>query len=265
PEPRGGPGGDGAAVLAAASGAVWAALTADFAARRVARASRTPAESARLVLTSLAIPPAACWYRALGEVRHRRVRPAGPPEGHGRALPRMPAAVLFDRDGTLVHDVPYNGDPARVVPVEGAREALERLRGRGVPVGVVSNQSGVARGLVSHGDLDRVNARIEELLGPFDVWRLCVHGEEDGCSCRKPRPGLVRRAARSLGVPARRCVVIGDTGGDVAAAAAAGARPILVPNGRTRPEERRDAPEVAETLGEAVELAIRGVDDEGTR
>lgn len=169
-----------------------------------------------------------------------------------------PAAVLFDRDDTLVQDVPYNADPAAVRPVPGARAALDRLRALGVGVGVVTNQSGVARGLISPTALERVNARVEELLGPFGSWQVCVHGEDDGCGCRKPAPGMVRAAAAELGVPVRRCVLVGDTGADVDAAAAAGARGILVPTARTRPEEIRDAREVAPDLTVAVELALSG-------
>lgn len=233
---------------AAAAAAVWAVLTAEFAARRIAAGPRGT-EALAMAATSAAIPPAACLYRLVGEVRHRRAT---------RAPRALPAAILFDRDGTLVHDVPYNGDPDRVRPVDGAARVLERLRGLGIPVGVVSNQSGVARGLITPGQLRRVNARVAELLGPFSVWRVCPHAEEAGCSCRKPAPGLVRGAAAALGVSPRDCVVIGDTGGDVEAARAAGARPILVPNGRTRAQECREAPEVADTIEEAVAMALRG-------
>ncbi|MBD9736143.1 HAD-IIIA family hydrolase, partial [Streptomyces sp. H28] len=108
-------------------------------------------------------------------------------------------AVLFDRDGTLVHDVPYNGDPARVRPVEGAREAVAALRARGIRTGVVTNQSGIARGLLTVADARAVNRRIDDLLGPFDVWELCPHAPDDGCDCRKPRPGMILRAAGRLG------------------------------------------------------------------
>ena len=79
----------------------------------------------------------------------------------------LPAAVLFDRDGTLVVDVPYNGDPDLVQPVAGAREALDRLRAAGVPTALVSNQSGIARGLLTRAQVDAVNARLEELVGPL--------------------------------------------------------------------------------------------------
>jgi histidinol-phosphate phosphatase family protein len=166
------------------------------------------------------------------------------------------AAALFDRDGTLVEDVPYNGDPAMVRPMPGARAALERLRAAGLRLGVVSNQSGVARGLLTHEQVARVNARVEELLGPFDTWQCCPHGPDDGCACRKPAPGLVLVAAAELGVPADRCVVIGDIGADVAAGRAAGARAVLVPTPVTRAEEVATAPVVAGDLAAAVDWIL---------
>jgi HAD superfamily hydrolase (TIGR01662 family) len=172
-------------------------------------------------------------------------------------------AVLFDRDGTLVEDVPYNGDPERVRPVPGAAEALALLRERGLSVGVVSNQSGIARGLLTRAQVDAVNARVEELLGPFDVWEICPHGPEDGCPCRKPAPGLVRAAAARLGVPAGRCVVIGDIGSDVEAALRAGARAVLVPTAVTRAEEIETAPAVAPDLLSAVRLILAYLDCAG--
>ncbi|HLM64056.1 MAG TPA: HAD family hydrolase [Acidimicrobiales bacterium] len=162
------------------------------------------------------------------------------------------AAVLFDRDGTLVVDVPYNGDPAAVRPVPGARAVLDRLRAAGVAVGIVTNQSGIARGLFGDNDLVRVHARVEELLGPFGTVEHCPHGEADGCPCRKPRPGLVLTATARLGVDPAACVVVGDIGADVAAAEAAGARGVLVPTPVTRPEEVRAATRVARNLDEAV-------------
>ena len=169
-----------------------------------------------------------------------------------------PEAVLFDRDGTLVLDVPYNGDPDQVVPVTGARLALDRLRAAGIALAVVSNQSGVARGLLTMAEVEAVNRRVEELLGPLGPWLVCPHGPDDGCGCRKPAPGLVLDAADRLGVPPERCAVVGDIGADVEAARVAGARPLLVPTERTRPEEVEAAPEVAENLGEAVELLLGG-------
>jgi histidinol-phosphate phosphatase family protein len=172
------------------------------------------------------------------------------------AAPAPPRAVLLDRDGTLVHDVPYNGDPDLVAPVPGAREALERLRAAGVATAVVSNQSGVARGLISAEQVDAVNARLEELIGPLGPVFSCLHGPEDGCGCRKPAPGLVEAAAAALGVAPSEVCVVGDIGADLGAAAAAGARGLLVPTPATLPEEVRAAPELAADLTTAVDALL---------
>ena len=169
-----------------------------------------------------------------------------------------PAAVLFDRDNTLVVDVPYNGDPDRVVPMPGALEAVTAVRAAGIPIGVVSNQSGIARGIVSREQVDAVNARVDALFGGFDTWQICPHGPEDGCECRKPAPGMVRWAAEALGVDPSDVVVIGDIGADVGAAHAAGARAVLVPTAITRQEEVGAAEAVAADLQEAVRMALAG-------
>ncbi|OKK03912.1 haloacid dehalogenase [Streptomyces sp. CB03234] len=174
----------------------------------------------------------------------------------GRRPVTRPAAVLFDRDDTLVEDVPYNGDPEKVRPMPGAREALGLLREHGLGLGVVSNQSGIGRGLLTEADVRAVNARIEALLGPFDAWVHCPHVPDDGCGCRKPAPGLVMEAARLLGVRPEECVVIGDIGSDMGAALAAGARGVLVPTARTLPEEVAAAPHVCRDLLSAVRHAL---------
>jgi HAD superfamily hydrolase (TIGR01662 family) len=170
----------------------------------------------------------------------------------------LPDLVLFDRDGTLVHDFPYNGDPEWVRPVSGAKESLDLLRVRGVRVGVVSNQSGVARGLITQEQVDACMARLAELLGPFDTVQTCPHGPDDGCTCRKPAPGMVKSACAELDVDPSRCVVIGDIGSDVEAAAAAGAVGILVPTPVTRKSEVEDAPRRATTLADAVDDVLAG-------
>jgi histidinol-phosphate phosphatase family protein len=226
----------------------WAGFTARFAWRRIAPGPRTPREVSTMLATSVAIPPAATWHWLRGWLAVAR-RGAAPPGA---------AAVLFDRDGTLVVDVPYNGDPDRVELRDGARAALAVVREAGVPTAVVSNQSGVARGLLTTDEVAAVNHRVERLLGPVGPWCVCPHGPDDGCGCRKPASGLIREAARRLGVDVRRCVVVGDIGDDVAAAAAAGARAVLVPTPVTRAEEVAAAPVVADDPVHAVELALGG-------
>jgi HAD superfamily hydrolase (TIGR01662 family) len=233
---------------AAGAAAAWLAGTAEFAWARIAPGPRTTTEMAIMAVTSAAIPPLATWHWARGALRHRRVTP-------WRGLPDL---VLFDRDGTLVHDFPYNGDPDWVRPVDGAREALDRLRARGVRVGVVSNQSGVARGLITEEQVRACMDRLEELLGPFDTIRWCPHGPDEACDCRKPAPGMVKAACAELDVDPARCVVVGDIAADVDAAAAAGAVGILVPTPVTRRSEVAAAARTAGTLTEAVDGVLAG-------
>jgi histidinol-phosphate phosphatase family protein len=235
--------------VAAAAGAAWLVGTAELAFARIAPGPRTAGEVATMLWTSALMPFAASGWWLRGHLAR--------PDDDLAPRPR-PAAVLFDRDGTLVVDVPYNGDPARVEPMPGAREALRRLRAAGVPTAVISNQSGVARGLITPDQVSAVNARLEALLGPLGPVELCPHGPDDGCGCRKPAPGLVLRAAARLGVDPARVAVVGDIGADVEAARAAGARGVLVPTARTRAEEVAAAREVAPDLSKAVDLLLEG-------
>ncbi|GAA1587814.1 HAD-IIIA family hydrolase [Kribbella sancticallisti] len=224
----------------------WLALTTDFIRRRLEPGPRTVNEIARMILTSPVLPFVAVWHRAKGTWRHRGSTPWPPPL----------RAVLFDRDGTLVRDVPYNGDPDRVELFPQARQAVERLRTAGLQLGVVTNQSGIGRGLLTAEQVAGVNRRIDELLGPFNTWQVCPHAPDEGCACRKPAAGLVLAAAAELGVPPGQVLVIGDIGADVEAAQAAGARSVLVPNRRTRTEEVLAAPMTAPDLTTAVEYVL---------
>jgi HAD superfamily hydrolase (TIGR01662 family) len=167
------------------------------------------------------------------------------------------AAVLFDRDGTLIRDVPYNGDPDRVALMPTARPAVQALRDAGIRVGLVSNQSGIGRGILTHCDVAAVNRRLEQHVGAFDVCVYCPHAPEDECDCRKPAPGLVLIACDILGLEPADVVVVGDIGSDMAAAAAAGARGVLVPTAVTRQGEIDRASVVADDLLHAV-TAILG-------
>lgn len=246
-----------AAVVAAAT---WAAGTAEFAWARIRPGPKTSGEVAVMTATSLAIPAAASCHWLHGLARHR----AALPWREFSPWTDPPRAVLFDRDGTLVRDEPYNADPERVCPVPGARDTLDRLRAAGVAVGVVSNQSGVARGLLDTEQVEAVNRRVEQVLGPFATWAWCEHGPGDGCACRKPAPGLVLRAAAELGIDPHECLVVGDAGSDVAAARAAGARCVLVPTAVTRRRELggvRTAPNLAAAVGDLLAGAGAGDGD----
>ncbi|MQM25633.1 HAD-IIIA family hydrolase [Glycomyces albidus] len=216
--------------------------------RRITPGPRNAGEIADLAVSSALIPPVAVAWNVIGTIRHR---PAPPVE-----------AVLFDRDDTLIKNIPALADPDLVEPMPGALAATARLRALQIPIGVVTNQSAIAKGLLDEAALEAVNERVDKLLGPFGAWEVCPHRAEDCCACRKPSPAMVARAAARLGARPERCVMIGDIGADVEAALAAGARAILVPTERTRPEEiaaaRRRAA-VARDLAEAVNLALGAI------
>lgn len=152
-------------------------------------------------------------------------------------------AVLFDRDETIVVDVPFNGDPDKVKPAPNARVLLDRLRAAGLPLAVVSNQSGVGRGYITMEQVDAVNRRVDELLGPFVGFFNCPHAPEDECDCRKPKPKLILDAAKAIGVDPSCCVVVGDRESDVQAAKNAGAIALKV--------------EGPDHLAEAIETILR--------
>jgi D-glycero-D-manno-heptose 1,7-bisphosphate phosphatase len=155
----------------------------------------------------------------------------------------MPAPVVFlDKDGTLVEDVPYNVDPARIRLAPGAAEGLPLLAAAGFRLAVVSNQSGVARGYFPESALVGVERRVQELLDDIGVslagWFYCPHHPEGvvkeyavACNCRKPAPGLVLAAARELGADPRDCWVVGDILDDVETGRRAGCRTVLIDNG----------------------------------
>jgi histidinol-phosphate phosphatase family protein len=228
--PRGARRGLRRAGLAAAAG--WLLSTAEFTVARVRPGPRDRREITTMVLTSIVIPPLAAWHWTAGWWRHRQARPWPPP----------PLVVLFDRDGTLVRNVPYNGRPELVEPMPEAAAATARLRRAGIRLGVVTNQSGVGQGMISAVQVEAVNRRVDELLGPFAAWAVCPHGPAEGCACRKPAPGLILRAAADLGADPWDCLVIGDIGADAEAACAAGARAILVPTAQTLPGEAAGVP-----------------------
>lgn len=234
------------------AGAAWAVFTARFAWHRIAPGPRDRRELAAMVATSVLIPPAAVGWWTVGRLRVA-LRPAG------ERSRRLVEAVLFDRDGTLVEDVPYNGDPDRVALRPGAKDALDRLRRAGIPIGMVSNQSGVGVGAISLAQVHAVNRRVQELVGPITAIEICPHRADQGCSCRKPEPQMILRAANRLGTAPERCVVVGDIGSDMAAASAAGAWGVLVPTEVTRSEELVDAPHVASDLLHAVDMILAGL------
>jgi histidinol-phosphate phosphatase family protein len=183
-------------------------------------------------------------------------------------VPPRPA-VFLDRDGTINVDTHYLRRPEDVELVPGAAEAIARLNAAGIPVIVVSNQSGIGRGLLTHAEYETVRARIEELLAHsgarIDATYICPHAPspEGGAAgeCRKPGTLLFRTAASAHAIDLRRSTFIGDRWRDVSPALELGARGILVPSPDTMPSDvelARAELDVASTLGEAVDCALRG-------
>jgi histidinol-phosphate phosphatase family protein len=149
--------------------------------------------------------------------------------------------VFLDRDGTLNHDEGYMSDPDRLVLLPGAAEAVAALNAAGVKAAVITNQSGVGRGLVTPEALARVHERLVALFARHgarvDGIYACPHRPEEGCACRKPGTALAIRAARDLGVDASRSAVIGDKAVDLELGRRLGGRSILVRSGEGRKTE----------------------------
>jgi D-glycero-D-manno-heptose 1,7-bisphosphate phosphatase len=154
----------------------------------------------------------------------------------------MRRAVFLDKDGTLIDDVPYNVDPDRVTLARGAGSALQALRSHGFMLIVVSNQPGVALGRFSLQALGGVERRVQELLAAsevaIDAFYYCPHLPQTQnvrydvrCLCRKPQPGLVRRAALDWQIDLSQSWLVGDILDDVEAGNRAGCRSVLIDNG----------------------------------
>ncbi len=183
-------------------------------------------------------------------------------------------AVFLDKDGTLIEDVPYNVDPERITLMPGVREGLPRLAAAGYRFVVITNQSGVARGLFTVDDLARMHDHLAAELAPHGV-RLdgiyfCPH-HPDGvvaglairCDCRKPQPGMLLRAARDLGLALADSWFVGDILDDVEAGRRAGCRTVLLDNGHETEwvlTADRLPHHLATDLNEAAEKILAGRD-----
>jgi D-glycero-D-manno-heptose 1,7-bisphosphate phosphatase len=145
--------------------------------------------------------------------------------------------VLLDRDGVINEDSQsYIKSPDEWIPIAGSLDAIAMLTANGYRIAVLTNQSGIARGLLTLSMLDEIHRKmrrmVEETGGRIDDIFFCPHGPEDGCSCRKPKAGLFQQFATKYGVSLDGIPTVGDSLRDIQAAQTVGARPILVETGK---------------------------------
>ena len=181
---------------------------------------------------------------------------------------QMPA-IFMDRDGTVSEEVGYmyHAGLYRLFPWTG--EAIRRINQSGMKSVLITNQSGVERGYFKESTVHEVHQILQDELGQWDAHMdaiyYCPHAPDRGCECRKPKPGMLLRAARELDIDLNRSFMIGDRFVDVRAAHAAGVRSILVCSGDGREEMAKYAglsgpqPDfVADNLLHAIEAILSG-------
>lgn len=182
------------------------------------------------------------------------------------------SAAFLDRDGTLIRDVGYPSDPDRVELLPGAARAVRALNRAGVPVVVVTNQSGIGRGLLTEEEFRSVQAEAERQLAErgarVDAVRHCPHAPEDGCDCRKPETGMHRDAAGELGLEPGDALYVGDRASDVLPAERSGGTGLLLlspgePRPREVPASCRTAPDLWSGVAELLDLDPAGAPERG--
>lgn len=183
-------------------------------------------------------------------------------------------AVFMDRDGTITEEMGYLKEPGKLRFIPRSAEAIRLLNERGILAIVVSNQSGVARGYFSEETVKKIHSKLKRLLkkeGAYlDEIYYCPHHPEFGpskyrkdCNCRKPKPGMLLKAARRFNLDLKKCYVIGDKVEDIELARNVGARGILVLTGYGRRSSKRIKPDyIAKNLYQAVEWILKKVDSE---
>lgn len=145
--------------------------------------------------------------------------------------------VLLDRDGVINYDSDaFIKSPEEWRPIPGSLEAVSLLNDNGYKVVVISNQSGLARGLFDEAALQQIHAKMMQMVerkgGHIEAIYYCPHGPDDDCQCRKPRTGLLRRFAEDFHVSLQGLPFVGDSLRDMQAAEAVSAEPILVKTGK---------------------------------
>jgi histidinol-phosphate phosphatase family protein len=184
-------------------------------------------------------------------------------------------AILIDKDGTLIDDDPFNVDPSRIRLAPGAEQALRDFASLRWPVAIVSNQPGVAFGYFAESALNDVREHLSRVMANYGVdfagFFYCPHHPQGRdaayrtvCACRKPAPGLLRAAARHIGVPLSRCWMIGDILDDIEAGNTAGCETVLVDCGNEtewRPGAHRTPDHTVAAVDQASRLVVSRVRD----
>jgi len=179
-------------------------------------------------------------------------------------------AVFLDRDGTIIEDVGYLNNPAEIKFIPGSIEAIKMLNENGFKVVVITNQSGVARGLIAEDMLQTIDKIIQKkiLNGHAHLDRIyyCPHHPEAGhypykqeCGCRKPAPGMIQKAQKDLNIDLAKSFMIGDKISDIEAGQRVGMKNILVLSGRGQVEKERikTSPDfIAQNLKQAAEWIL---------
>ncbi|MGZ4966693.1 MAG: D-glycero-alpha-D-manno-heptose-1,7-bisphosphate 7-phosphatase [Chthoniobacterales bacterium] len=166
-------------------------------------------------------------------------------------------AVFLDRDGTLMRDVEYCGDPKQVEVFGGVPQALRRLKDAGFKLIVITNQSGIGRGYFTEDEYRAVEKEVEQQLGVIDATYFCPDKPDAGCRCRKPQPGLIFDAQRDHDLDLQRSFLIGDKPLDAECGRNAGVRTILIQTGNEPPNEKSGADWLARDLAEATEIILQ--------
>ncbi|MDD1956513.1 D-glycero-beta-D-manno-heptose 1,7-bisphosphate 7-phosphatase [Pseudomonas sp. SD17-1] len=168
--------------------------------------------------------------------------------------------LILDRDGVVNQDSDaYIKSLDEWIPIPGSIEAIAQLSKAGWTVAVATNQSGIARGYYSLATLDAMHARLRELVaaqgGEVGLIVYCPHGPDDGCDCRKPRPGMLRTIANHYAVDLAGVWFVGDSKGDLEAARAVDAQPVLVRTGKGEQTLSKGVPEATLIFDDLASIA----------
>jgi D-glycero-D-manno-heptose 1,7-bisphosphate phosphatase len=169
----------------------------------------------------------------------------------------LPRAVFLDRDGTLIHNIPYCSDPAKVQVLPGVAQSLRKLREHGYKLVIVTNQSGIGRGYFEEEKFWKVQAAFEQQIGPniIDATYFCADHPDKATDRRKPGPGMLIEAAHDLKLDLASCFMIGDSQSDVEAGIRAGVKAAILIG--TMEKELPEKVWIAKDFPAAVELVAR--------